>query len=73
VFFGRILHCFTPAINLGHISESPEACFSILDQEIAVCDLNLSHVHVLVVELSEAPSRVAVISNCIKRLPVVQL
>jgi hypothetical protein len=35
-FWVRILHCFTPAIDLGHIDRL-EACFSILDQEIAMC------------------------------------
>jgi hypothetical protein len=31
----KILLCFTPAIDLGHISDSLEACFSILVHEIA--------------------------------------
>jgi hypothetical protein len=54
VFFGRILHCFTPVIDLGHIlrahSDSLEACFSILIQEIGMYDmLQMSHytVHVM--------------------------
>jgi hypothetical protein len=51
-FFFRRLLCFTLAIDLGHISDSLEACLSILVQELVMCDmLQMSHYTVCIVLL----------------------